>query len=209
MIVTHQVWCCLCIDIHLAKGVPGCAEVMRKLRVMIGHFEHSTQVTAKLLSAQAASDSPAFKDKVPHKLLQDVVTRRWSTFRALRWARILSRIIQSLVVLGEINCEVPTPEEWAILQQIELALETIEHFQEALEGENTSQLLLSQLLCFINDQETLAPVHDLTRILLADLTIIKFLLQMRYEAELQMGCFCGSTEPIQHRSPLILCCCIL
>ena len=150
---------------------------MRKLRVMIGHFEHSTQATAKLLSAQAASDSPAFKDKAPRKLLQDVVTRWWSTFRALRRARILSRIIQSLVVLGEIDCELPTPAEWAILHQTELALETMAHFQEALEGEKYVTASLVPIAVFqvrknflkvINNQDTLAPVRDLTRILLAD-----------------------------------------
>ena len=150
---------------------------MRKLRAMIGHFEHSTQATAKLLSAQSASDSPAFKDKAPRKLLQDVVTRWWSTFRALRRARILSRIIQSLVVLGEIDCELPTPEDWLILHQTELALETMAHFQEALEGEKYVTALLVPIAVFqvrktflkvTNDQETLAPVRDLTRILLAD-----------------------------------------
>ena len=150
---------------------------MRKLRVMIGHFEHSTQATAKLLSAQAASDSPAFKDKAPRKLLQDVVTRWWSTFRALRRARILSRIIQSLVVLGEIDCELPTSEEWAILHQTELALETMAYFQEALEGEKYVTASLVPIAVFqvrktflkvTNNQEMLAPVRDLTRILLAD-----------------------------------------
>jgi hypothetical protein len=73
----------------LAKGVAGCAEAMRKLRAMIGYFEHSTHATMKLLNAQAASDLPAFKDKAPRKLLQNVVTRWWSTFRALQQARIL------------------------------------------------------------------------------------------------------------------------
>ena len=163
--------------IHLAKGVPGCAEAMRKLRVMIGYFEHSTQATAKLLHAQAASDSPDFKDKKPRKLLQDVVTRWWSTFRALRRARVLLRIIQSLVVLGDIDCEVPSPDEWAILHQTELALETMAHFQEALEGEKYVTASLVPIAVFqvrkkfievIQNQETLAPVCDLTRILLAD-----------------------------------------
>lgn len=70
--------------LYSAKGVNGCAEAMRKLRAMIGYFEHSTQATAKLLHAQASSDSPEYKNKKPRKLLQDVVTRWWSTFRALR-----------------------------------------------------------------------------------------------------------------------------
>ena len=127
---------------------------MRKLWVMIGHFEHSTQATAKLLSAQAASDSPAFKDKAPCKLLQDIVTRWWSTFRALRQARILSRIIQSLVVLGEIDCELPTPEVWAILHQTELALETMAHFRRHWKVKNTSLLCWSQLLCFKSERHS-------------------------------------------------------
>lgn len=144
---------------------------------MIGHFEHSTQATTKLLHAQATSDSPAFKDKRPRKLLQDVVTRWWSTFRALRRARILSRIIQSLVVLGEIDCEVPSAEEWAILHQTELALETMAHFQEALEGEKYVTASLVPIAVFQvrkkfvevrNNEETLAPVRDLTTKLLTD-----------------------------------------
>lgn len=105
------------------------------------------------------------------------MTRWWSTFRALRRARILSRIIQSLVVLGEIDCEIPSPEEWAILHQTELALETMAHFQEALEGEKYVTASLVPIAVFqvrkkflevLNNQETLAPVCDLTRILLAD-----------------------------------------
>ncbi len=154
--------------------MPGCPEAMRKLRAMIGYFDHSTQATAKLLNAQATSDSPAFKDKKPCKLLQDVVTRWWSTFRELLRARVLSRVIQSLVVLGEIDCEVPTAEQWAILHQTELALETMAYFQEALEGEKyvTASLvpiavfqIRKKCVDFINNPEMLDPVCELTKTL--------------------------------------------
>ncbi len=71
----------------------------------------------------------------------------------------------------------PSPEEWAILHQTELALKTMAYFQEVLEGEKYVTALLVLIALFqvrnkflkvINGQGTLAPVHDLTRILLTD-----------------------------------------
>ncbi len=99
------------------------------------------------------------------------MTRWWWTFRAIRRARILSRIIQSLAVLGEIDCEVPTAEEWSILHQTELSLESMAYFQEALEGEKYGTALLVPIAVFqvrkkfaevINNRETLDPVRELT-----------------------------------------------
>ena len=70
----------------------------------------------------------------------------------------------------------PSPKEWAILHQTELALKTMAYFQEALEGEKyvtASHVPIAvfqvrnKFLEVMNGQETLAPVCDLTRILLA------------------------------------------
>lgn len=161
----------------LAKGVPGVAVAMGKLRAMIGYFEHSTQAMAKLLHAQATSDSPEYKGKRPRKLLQDVVTRWWSTFRAIRQARFLRRIIQSLHALGTIDCEVPTDAEWTILHQTEIALETMASFQETLEGEKyvTSSLVpiavfqvRKHFMAVTQNSETVEPVKALTVKLLDD-----------------------------------------
>ena len=160
-----------------AKGLPGVALAMTKLRAMIRYFEHSTQATAKLLNAQATSDSPDYKGQMPRKLLQDVVTRWWSTFRSLRRARFLCRIIQSLLALGMIDCEVPTEDEWIILHQTEIALETMASFQELLEGEKyvTSSLVpiavfqvRRRFLAVMHNSETVGPVKDLTVKLLED-----------------------------------------
>ena len=150
---------------------------MGKLRAMIGYFEHSTQATAKLLHAQATSESPEYKGKRPRKLLQDVVTRWWSTFRAIRRARLLRRIIQSLIALGTIDCEVPTNAEWTILHQTEIALETMAYFQETLEGEKyvTSSLVpiavfqvRKKFLALMQNSETVEPVKALTTKLVED-----------------------------------------
>ena len=161
----------------LAKGVTGVAVAMAKLRAMIGYFEHSTQATAKLLNAQATSDSPEYKGKKPRKLLQDVVTRWWSTFRALRRARLLRRIIQSLHALQEIDCILPTDDEWTILHQTEISLEPMAYFQELLEGEKyvtSSQVPIAvfqvrrRFLAVTQNEETVQPVKDLTNKLLDD-----------------------------------------
>ncbi len=131
----------------------GCALAMRWLRVCcelaaswlrVCYDDVSIVGTLVVLHAQATSDSPEYKGKRPCKLLQDVVTRWWSMFRAIRQARF----IQSLLALGTIDCDVPKNDEWTILHQTEIALETMAYFQETLEGEKYVICPSSQLLCF-------------------------------------------------------------
>lgn len=71
----------------------------------------------------------------------------------------------------------PTPEEWVILHQTELALETMAYFQEVLEGEKyvTSSLVpiavfqvRNKFLAVCQSQETMEPVRELCTKLLDD-----------------------------------------
>ena len=109
---------------------------MAKLRSIIGYFEKSTQATTKLLDFQRNSGINEYKDQQPKKLLQDVITRWWSTFCSLWRARFLKKAILGLLAAEEVLCESMLPDEWPILHQIEIILETMARFQRVLEGES-------------------------------------------------------------------------
>ena len=151
---------------------------MRKIRSVIGYFEKSTQATKKLLDFQRNSHIPEYRDQPhPKKLFQDVITRWWSTFRSLRRARFLKKAIKGLLATEEVSCENLSPLEWGILHQIEIALETMAHFQRVLEGENYVTASLVPVAVYqirknyqevIDDDNTLSVVKALTETLLAD-----------------------------------------
>jgi hypothetical protein len=50
--------------------------------------------------------------------------------------KILKKAITSLLVVGEIECKNITKEEWLVLDQLQILLETMAHFQQILEGES-------------------------------------------------------------------------
>ena len=58
----------------------------------------------------------------------DVVTGWWSTFRMLKRRRWLRHAIMTLKCSDEIDCEVPSSEQWEILYQIEITLQTMAGF---------------------------------------------------------------------------------
>jgi len=110
-------------SIYSAKNVPGALAAMKKLRSIVGYFEKSTQATSKLLNFQSKSDVKEYKEQPrPKKLLQDVVTRWWSTYRMLRRARFLKKAIMGLLAAEEVSCDTMSASEWAILHQIEINL---------------------------------------------------------------------------------------
>jgi hypothetical protein len=160
-----------------AKNVPGVAGAMAKLRSIIRYFEKSTQATTKLLDFQRNSGINEYKDQRPKKLLQDVITRWWSTFRSLWRAWFLKKAILGLLAAEEVSCDSMSPDEWSILHQIEVFLETMARFQRVLEGEYYVTASLVPVAVFqirkgyqavIDNDETLEQVRALTKILLAD-----------------------------------------
>ena len=90
----------------------------------------------KLLDFQRTSHLSIYKNQRPKKPLQDVVTRWWSTYRSITRLRFLKKAITSLLVVGEIECENISKEEWLVLDQLQILLETMAHFQQILEGES-------------------------------------------------------------------------
>lgn len=151
---------------------------MKKLRSVITYFDKSTQANEKLLEYQRQSMIPEYAEqKQPKKLLQDVVTRWWSSYRSLKRARFLRRAINGLLAAEEVECEVILPHEWKILEQIELALKPMADFQLTLEGEKyvTSSLvpvavyqIRQTYQSIVDGPETDEEVRKLVKILLAD-----------------------------------------
>jgi len=146
---------------------------MKKVRAINGYFESSTQAMAKLKEFQMTSNIVQYRDqKQPKKPLQDVVTRCWSTYRSLRRTRWLKKAIKGLIVTEQVS-----PDEWKILHQIEIVLETMACWQRILEGD---KYITGSLVCVaifkireayvdnIESTEADPSVVDLTRILLED-----------------------------------------
>ena len=131
----------------------------------------------KLLTFQRTSDIEEYKNQVPKKTLQDVITRWWSTYRSLRRLRWLKKAIQSLIVSEQVTLENLTPDEWLVLHQVEIVLETMAYWQRILEGEKYVTGSLSTVAVFqvrnsfvdvIGCEDTEEPVRELTKILLKD-----------------------------------------
>jgi len=109
---------------------------MKKLRALNSYFLTSTQAMSKLKEFQLTSNLTQYRDqKHPNKPLQDVVTRWWSTYRSLRRTRWLKKAIKSLIVTEQVTIEDLSPDEWKILHQIEIVLETMAYWQRILDGD--------------------------------------------------------------------------
>lgn len=142
------------------------------------YFNQSTQANEKLLEYQRQSTISEYAGQLhPKKLLQDVVTRWWSSYRSLKRAHFLKKAINGLIASEEVDCEVLLPQEWKALEQIELALEPMAQFQRTLEGEKYVTSSLVPIAVFqirrsyqemINSVGTDEDVRKLVKILIAD-----------------------------------------
>ncbi len=131
----------------LAKNIALVASAMAEMQSIVGYFENSTQAMTKLLDFQCTSHLSIYMDQHrPKKPLQDVVTRWWSTYCSITRLRFLKKAIRSLLVVGDIESEHITKEEWLVLDQLQILLETTAHFQQILEGEVMLRALLLLLL---------------------------------------------------------------
>ena len=168
----------ICFIYYIAKNVPEVKSAMKKIRAMNGYFESSTQAMKKLLDFQRDSNIKEYKDQVhAKKTLQDVITRWWSTYRSLRRTRWLKKAIKGLIASEQISVEDLTPDEWLVMHQIEIVLETMAYYQRILEGEKyvTGSLCVIAVyqirkayVDIIACEDTSESVIALTRILLKD-----------------------------------------
>ena len=68
-----------------AEELPIVKAALKKARKVNEYFKKSTQATSKLKKQQKSSSVPQYKNlKVALNVLQDVVTRWWSTHRSLK-----------------------------------------------------------------------------------------------------------------------------
>jgi hypothetical protein len=106
---------------------------MKAARSLVEYFTKSTQAMDKLLQQQRVN--PMYAGRNPLKVLQDVVTRWWSTYRMLARLRYLRKAIQVLSVNGEIAARDLNEEQKRILDEVEVLLKPTAKAQRLLEGE--------------------------------------------------------------------------
>ena len=163
----------------LDKNIEGADKAMAKARKIIEYFSKSTQQTAKLVEFQATSNVPMYNvdGYRPKKLLQDCITRWWSTYRMLRRLRICKPALLCLHAAGSITCEMIQEEQWIVLEQIEITLQKMALWQRILEGDKypTGSLVVSAIFAIrkhythvVECPDTKAPVAKLAKILLDD-----------------------------------------
>ena len=172
-----NVFPCFAKDKHL----PGADGALSDARKTVEFFTKSTQATAKLKIAQTNSTQQKHKDlQTPLKLIQDVVTRWWSTFRMLKRLHFLKDVIAGLTASQEVKEDVsfPTQEQWAVLEQVQELLRMPAKFQPLLEGEKcvTGSLqphALHETLAHFkkthNLPTTAVPVKHLSKVVMEDL----------------------------------------
>lgn len=92
------------------ENLPGGLGAMSAARSLVGHFKSSTQSLEKLLQAQQNMGV-----KIPLCVIQDIVTRWWSTYSMCQRLVVLKLYIQLL--LGN-NPQIPTvtPGQWTIIE---------------------------------------------------------------------------------------------
>jgi zinc finger BED domain-containing protein 1 (E3 SUMO-protein ligase ZBED1) len=100
---------------------------MKKCRDLVGHFVMSSQATEILRIKQGAN---------PVNVIQDVVTRWWSTYAMLERLKHLKICIQMMVrenlLLPTINL---SNEQWMIVDDICAILVPFKNVQQIMEGE--------------------------------------------------------------------------
>jgi hypothetical protein len=161
-----------------AKNVPVVASAMKKMKAMNSYFESSSQAMGELLDFQRTTEIEEYKEQgEPKKTIQDVCTRWWSTYRSMRRLRFLKKAIKSLIASELINCVDLTNDEWIVLHQVEITLETMADYQRMLEGEcyvTGSMVVVAvcqirkSYMDVIECEHTNDAVVRLTRILLKD-----------------------------------------
>jgi hypothetical protein len=91
------------------------------------YFNKSTQQTSKLLNFQKESNLAIYSGHgfCAKRLLQDVITRWWSSYCTLKRLRFLNPALMCLYVTKEITCDMLDYDQWVVLEQIEITLKKI------------------------------------------------------------------------------------
>ncbi len=110
---------------------------MSKARKNVEYFNKLTQQTSKLLNFQKESNLAIYSGHgfFTKKLLQDVITRWWLSYRMLKCLRFLKPALMCSYAAKEITCDMLDHDQWVVLEQIEITLKKISMWQRILEGE--------------------------------------------------------------------------
>ena len=151
-------------------------QAMKKCRSLVEFFSKSAQNTRQLKEQQKLLQ-PTYNGRQPVTVVQDVVTRWWSTYSMLERLLYLKPAIASLGAAEQIpRDKLLTEFEWKIVAETKRLLEPFRNAQKGLEGEKYASApfvpvvipdLHRQLESFANDPvET--PVKYLARNMLTD-----------------------------------------
>lgn len=151
---------------------------MSKARSIVEYFTKSTQAMDKLLNFQRTTTMVQYAtaDRAL-KVIQDINTRWWSTFRMLRRLLFLKPAIMALEASGQVSCVTLESYQWEILEQILKCLEPLAGVQRILEGQDYPTGSLAPFCMdkvrqsykdMINDTETHPAVVSLALTLLED-----------------------------------------
>jgi zinc finger BED domain-containing protein 1 (E3 SUMO-protein ligase ZBED1) len=136
----HGVIHLYCVDhnLHLnAKiafddlNLPESENAMKAARAQVQFFNSSTQALDKLCNMQQTI-RPGTKSV---KLIQDVQTRWWSTWKMLSRLNTLTPTIDALIASGQVNTTPLTPSQKQVLVEVEKLLEPVKVAQTKLEGD--------------------------------------------------------------------------
>ena len=132
-----------CIDhiLELTTGIafddtPLSEGVMKKCRSLVAKFTGSSQALAKLIGVQAGATWPDNSPRQALTVIQDVVTRWWSTFWMCHRLLYLRQYLTLLVIQGHLTAaENLTDNEWMIVKDVTTLLQPFMTAQKVLEGE--------------------------------------------------------------------------
>ena len=100
---------------------------MKSARALVGHFTGSSQASAWLLASQSSTSSPV-------GVIQDIVTRWWSTYSMCKRLLRLKNYFAVLVTEQKLALTL-TDSEWVTLQDMSDILEPFMFAQSTLEGQ--------------------------------------------------------------------------
>jgi hypothetical protein len=110
------------------------SKTIKKARALVKLFSKSTQKKDELLSKQKTMDT--YKKKKAVKVIVDVITRWWSTFRTVDRLLYLKPAFASLEADNLLDEEVALNlHDWAVLKEIHVLLKPFKTAQELLEGD--------------------------------------------------------------------------
>ena len=114
-------------------------DMMKKVKGLVEFISRSNLVTEKLKIAQSRLDE--YAGRIPLKILVDVKTRWWSTYRMLERLLYLRKAIGYLVLENDIDeDDVPTEREWNIIKKVCDFLHPFKLVMKQLEGEKYSTI---------------------------------------------------------------------